>query len=137
VRVETGGSEDGGRREDGFIYLSRRSSLYFTAPPRQILRRMVSRADLTKHHPQPLRPSSLPLATAFHRCRHPARLAIECKCKTLKRRANLLNVLSDVKSRALVLNTTTKSGGHHGRVSRLMATRNINPLRLKIPPRVY
>lgn len=50
----------GGRQEDGFIYLSRRSSLYFTAPLRQILRRMVSRADLAKHHPPPPPPPAPP-----------------------------------------------------------------------------
>lgn len=63
--------EVGGRRgqEDGFIYLSRRSSLYFTArpppspPSRQILRRMVSRADLAKHR--------APLALPPTACAHP------------------------------------------------------------------
>lgn len=132
-RAQPGTVGDG--RMDSFIFLV--DLAYISPPPEADTKTngLSSRSYKTSppNHP---RPSPLPLATAFCRRRRPARLAIECKCKTLKRRANLLNVLSDVKSRALVSGTTTKSGGHRGRVSRLMATRNINPLWLKIPPRV-
>lgn len=109
--METGGVEakSGGRdgRMDSFIFLV--DLAYISPPPEADTKTngLSSRSYKTSPpiHLAPLRrlpppsPAAVVVAAATPGS---ARLAIECKCKTLKRRANLLNVLSDVKSRALV-----------------------------------
>lgn len=104
--VEARAAGETGGRMDSFIFLV--DLAYISPPPEADTKTngLSSRSYKTSPpiHLAPLRRLSPPppAAVVAAATPGPARLAIECKCKTLKRRANLLNVLSDVKSRALV-----------------------------------
>lgn len=100
----------GGRRMDSFIFLV--DLAYISpplppppAPPEADTKTNGLSSRSYKTSPPSTSPSFPTLLAAVAACyhRHPiARLPIECKCKTLKRRANFLNVLSSMTSRALV-----------------------------------
>lgn len=97
-----------GGRMDSFIFLV---DLAYISPPPEAdtktnglsSRSYKTSPPSTSPYPARRSPTRARRRRRRYRCAPPPpRLAIECKCKTLKRRANLLGVLSDAKSRALV-----------------------------------